>query len=93
MKKETILTPDATVKIPKAEAIEKISKSTAEVRILLATAKAQLLAASSPDKYALNFKVNALKKQANFGKAQINRLKKEPRTEVLWNASFNTLGA
>jgi hypothetical protein len=42
----------------------------------------------SPDKYALNFQANALKKQLNFCKSQINRLKKEPRTEVIWDDKF-----
>jgi len=88
MKKSTLVTPSQAVKIPKAEAIEKFAKSNAAARILLETAKAQLKAAVSPDKYALNFQVNALKKQVNFGKAQITRIKKEPGTEVIWEASF-----
>jgi len=88
MKKSTITTPDQAVKIPKAEAIEKIAKHSATVRTQLAVAKAQLQAAVSPEKYALNFQVNALQKQLNFGKAQINRLKKEPRAEVIWDAKF-----
>jgi len=88
MKKSTITTPDQAVKIPKDEAIEKIAKHSATVRTQLAVAKAQLQAAVSPEKYALNFQVNALQKQLNFGKAQINRLKKEPRAEVIWDAKF-----
>lgn len=88
MKKTIVATPVQTLKIPKAEAIEKLAKSNAATRILLETAKAQLKAAASPDKYALNFQVNALKKQVNFGKAQITRIKKEPRTEVIWEPSF-----
>jgi hypothetical protein len=88
MKKTSIVTPSQSAKIPKAEAIEKLSKHSAAIRVQLEAAKASLHAAVSPDKYALNFQTNALKKQLNFCKAQITRLKKEPRTEVLWDEKF-----
>ena len=88
MKNATVATPSPIVKIPKAEAILKLSKHGAAVKVQLEAAKAQLQAAVSPDKYALHFQANALKKQLGFCKSQINRLKKEPRTEVIWEAKF-----
>jgi hypothetical protein len=88
MKKTSIEVPSQNAMIPKAEAIEKLSKHGAALRLQLAAAKAKLQAAVSPDKYALNFQANALKKQVNFCKAQIARLNKEPRTEVLWDDKF-----
>jgi hypothetical protein len=88
MKNASVETPSQAVKIPKAEAIEKLSKHGAAVKVQFETAKAKLKAAVSPDKYALNFQANALKKQLNFCKAQITRLKKEPRTEVIWDDKF-----
>jgi uncharacterized protein (DUF342 family) len=88
MKKVSAETLSQAVKIPKAEAIEKLAKHGAVVKVQMETAKAQLKAAVSPDKYALNFQANALKKQLNFVKAQITRLKKEPRTEVIWDEKF-----
>jgi|GEM_PF-1017538 hypothetical protein len=75
----------AAGRIPKAEAIEKITRSIAAVRVLLAAARIALAAGVSPEKYRLNFKLNALKKQVRSGKAQIARLKREPRADVLWS--------
>ena len=84
--------PDGTtseiIRLPKAEAIEKIAKHLTQVRAQLDTAKAQLKAAVSPDKYVLNFRVNALRKQVNTGKAHIARFKKAPGTDVIWSDSF-----
>ncbi|MDR3670912.1 MAG: hypothetical protein P4L36_08710 [Holophaga sp.] len=88
MNNSTNAAPIQTVKIPKTEAIAKLSKHSAGLRVQLEAAKAQLHAAVSPDKYALNFQVNALKKQVHFCKAQVTRLNKEPRTEVLWDDKF-----
>jgi hypothetical protein len=88
MKNESVATVSNDVKIPKAEAIEKIAKHLAAVRIQHAEAKVQLGAALSPDKYRLNFQANSLKKQVNFCKAQIARLKKIPATEVTWSDEF-----
>jgi cell division protein FtsB len=88
MKNTSVAAPGPVVKIPKAEAIEKLSKHSAGIRSQLAAAQLKLKAAVSPDKYALNFQANALKKELNFCKAQINRLKKEPRTEVIWDEKF-----
>ena len=88
MKKDTVATPGPMVKIPKAEAILKLGKHSAAIKVRMEAAKGQLLAAVSPDKYALNFQTNALKKQLAFCKSQINRLKKEPRTEVIWDDKF-----
>ena len=88
MKNASVETPSQAVKIPKAEAIEKLAKHGAAVKVQFETAKAQLKAAVSPDKYALNFQANSLKKQLNFCKAQIARLKKEPRAEVIWDDKF-----
>ena len=88
MKNATVATPGPTNLIPKAEAILKLTKHGAAIKIQMEAAKAQLKAAVSPDKYALNFQANALKKQMSFCKSQINRLKKEPRAEVIWDAKF-----
>jgi hypothetical protein len=88
MKTETVATPNTDARMPKADAIDKIAKNLVTVRAQLATTQAELKAAVSPDKYRLNFQVNALKKQANFGKAQIARLKKIPATEVAWSDSL-----
>jgi hypothetical protein len=88
MKNESVATVTREVKIPKAEAIEKIAKHMAAVRVQLAAAKGQLATAVSPDKYRLHFQVNSLKKQANFCKAQIARLKKIPATEVVLSDEF-----
>jgi len=76
--------------IPKTEAIEKYATHLAAVRVRLIAAKTQLKGAVSPDKYSLNFQVNALKKEAHFCKGQISRLKKIPATEVLWTENFGS---
>jgi diketogulonate reductase-like aldo/keto reductase len=86
MSEASVQTP--VVKIPKAEAIERITKNLAAVRVQLAASKAQLLASAKGEKYALHFQVDAFKKQANFFKAQIARIKKEPKTELIWDARF-----
>ena len=88
MKTNTVATEVTPTLLPKAEAIEKISKHLANVRVQLTASKTQLQAAQSPDKYSLNFQVNALKKQANFCKAQIARLKKSPSADVIWSDKF-----
>jgi len=82
MKKAAIAPHDTAVHSPKAEAIEKIARQAAAVKTQLETAQAQLKAAVSPGKYALNFQVNALKKEMHSYKAQIVRLKKAPVAEA-----------
>ena len=77
-------TEAAPVKLPKEEVLALIAKELVAVRLQLAAAQVQLKAKDQPDRYRLNFQVNALKKQANVGKAQIARLKKSPAAEVLW---------
>jgi hypothetical protein len=76
------------VTISKAEAIERISKNLAAVRIQLAAAKTTLKGSAKGEKYALHFQVNAIQHQANFFKAQIARIKKEPKAEIIWSARF-----
>ncbi len=88
MKATPVKTFPSAGRIPKAEAIERITRFVAAIRVLLAAAKTALTAGTSPDKYVLNFKVNELKKQVRSGKAQIARLKREPRAEVLWSEKF-----
>lgn len=88
MEKQNLAPATPVVKIPKAEAIETIAKNVAAIRVRLASAKVLLAAAVKPERYALHFQVNALKKQANFWKAQISRLKKESKTEVDWAKEF-----
>ena len=88
MEKQAADTATPVVMIPKAEAIEKIAKLLAAVRVNLIAAKTQMKAAVSPERYALKFQADAFKKQANFWKAQIARLKKEPKTEVNWTKEF-----
>ena len=83
---EKATTPVAT--IPKAEAIEKITKLIAAIKVNLTASKAQLKTAVAPERYALNFQKDGYQKQANFWKAQIARLKKEPKTEVNWTKEF-----
>ena len=77
-------TDAAPAVLPKEEVVALIAKDLAAVRIQLAAAQAQLKAKDQADRYRLNFQVNALKKQAHYGKAQIARLKKSPLSEVLW---------
>jgi hypothetical protein len=79
-------TPSAVM--PKAEAIAKIAKQVAEIRVQLEASREQLKAAVYPNRYALNFQVNALRGKANFWKAQISRLQKEPKTSVDWSKEF-----
>ena len=88
MKTNTVATEVTPTLLPKAEAIEKISKHLANVRVQLTASKTQLQAAQSPDKYSLNFQVNALRKQANFWKGQIARIKKAPKDEINWSKDF-----
>jgi len=86
--KNTTTEPLAAVKIPKAQAIEKLARHVAAVKVQLEAAKAQLKAAVSPGRYALNFQVNALKKEIHHCKTQISRLQKDPRTEVAWSDKY-----
>jgi hypothetical protein len=78
MKNQTQAPIAAAVNVPKAEAIEKFARHAATVKAQLEAAQAQLKTAVSPGKYALNFQVNALKKELHQDKAQILRLKKAP---------------
>jgi hypothetical protein len=81
-----IIEPSA--KLPKAEALAKIATMMAAIKVQLEASQAQLKAAVKPERYALNFQVNAHKKEINFWKVQVTRLKKEPKTEVDWNEEF-----
>jgi hypothetical protein len=74
--------------MPKAEAIAKIAQQVAAIKVQLEAAQQQLKAAVYPNRYVLNFQVNALRGKANFWKAQISRLKKEPKTSVDWSKEF-----
>jgi regulator of replication initiation timing len=87
MKNSAVEPVVAEVKIPKAEAIEKIAKHLVTVQARLDAAKTQLKTAVT-GKYALNFQVNALKKELHHYKAQAARLKKEPRTEIVWSDKY-----
>jgi len=88
MKNTPIESTPSAGKIPKAEAIARITGSLVEIRAQLTAARAELAAGASPGKQVLNFKVNALRKQVRSGKAQIARLKREPRADVLWSDKF-----
>jgi hypothetical protein len=88
MKDAPVETVPSPGRIPKAEAIARITQFLAAIRVLLVAARAELAAAVSPGKQLLNFKVNALRKQVRSGKAQIARLKREPRADVLWSDKF-----
>ena len=85
-KQSTETTPVETM--PKAEALAKIAKQVAEIKVQLEASKLQLKAAVKPNRYALNFQVNGYRSQANFWKAQMARLKKEPKTEINWAKEF-----
>ena len=89
MKKSTVSTPVQVVKIPKAEAIANLSKRNASIKVQMEASQAQLKAAMKPEKYVLHFRTDALKKQMNFCKSQISRLKKAPGTEVVWDDRFD----
>jgi len=88
MEKQAPATAATVVLIPKAEAIEKITKLIASIKVNLAASKAQVKAAVKPERYALKFQADGYQKQANFWKAQIARLKKEPKTQVDWAKEF-----
>ena len=90
MKKTADSTSNQVVKIPKAEAIANLTKRSAAIKVQMEASKAQLQAAVKPGKYALHFQTDALKKQMNFCKSQISRLKKAPGTEVVWDERFGS---
>jgi capsule polysaccharide export protein KpsE/RkpR len=68
--------------VPKAEAIDRISKHLAALNVQLDAAKAEMKTAVKPGRYALNFQINALKKEIHYWKNQAGRLRSLPRTEV-----------
>jgi predicted nucleic acid-binding Zn-ribbon protein len=84
MKNSQIKVVHPVATLPKAEAIKQLSQHMAALKAQLEDAQAQLKAAVSPGKYALNLQVNALKKQIHACKTQIDRIQKDPRSEVVW---------
>lgn len=88
MNQSPVVASNPVVKIAKTEAVERLTKNAAAVKVQLEAATAALKAAGTGEKYALKFQADALKKQAHFFKAQIARLKKEPRAEVIWSDRF-----
>jgi hypothetical protein len=74
--------------MPKAEALAKIAKLSAAVNLRVAEAAGLKKAAAKSDRYVLNFQLNALKAEANFWKAQANRIKKAAKTEIDWAKEF-----
>jgi hypothetical protein len=82
MATKSVETATPAAKLPKAEAIAKIAKHIAAIKVELEASQAQLKTSVKPQRYALNFQVNALKKQTHFWKTQITRLNREPKTEI-----------
>ena len=76
-------------RMPKAQAIEQVSRQISALKEQLDAAKAQMQAAVSPSKYALNFQVNSLKKQLHLCKLRLERIRKDPQTEVVWPDRFS----
>jgi hypothetical protein len=74
--------------MPKADALAKIAKLSAAVNLQLTAVAALKKAAEKSDRYVLNFQLNSLKKEANFWKAQANRIKKASKTEINWAKEF-----
>jgi hypothetical protein len=83
MKNSQIQVVNPVPRIPKAEAIDQINRQVSDLQAQLDLSQAQLKAAVSPGKYALSLQVNALKKQLHACKLQIDRIKKDPRPEVV----------
>jgi capsule polysaccharide export protein KpsE/RkpR len=75
--------------MPKALAIEKVNQQIAGLQTQLEEARALMASAQSPGKYALNSRVNALKKQLHACKLQIDRIRKDPKAEVPWPDRFS----
>ena len=77
---------NATVMVPKGEAIERIATHITSLNLQLEAAKAQMKAAVKPGRYLLNFQINALKKERHYWKNQSARLKTLAKAEVpLWD--------
>jgi len=83
-----VLVETPVVKLPKADAMARIAKNLAALRVDVVAAKSRLEAAVAPEKYAAHFQFDALRKQAHFLKAQIARIKKDPKAEVIWSDRF-----
>ena len=83
MKNSQMKIVNPVARIPKAQAIEQITRQVAAIQAELDVSLAQLKVAVSPGKYALNLQVNALKKQLHACRLQIDRIKKDPQTEVV----------
>jgi hypothetical protein len=79
-----------TVVLPKGEAIERIGKHLAALSSQLDQKKTQMKTAVKPGRYALNFQINALKKEIHHWKIQASRIRREPRTEVPVPENFGT---
>ena len=83
-----VLVETPVVKLPKADAMARIAKNLAALRVEVVAAKTTLDAAPAGGKYAAHFQFDALKKRAHFLKAQIARIKKDPKAEVIWSERF-----
>ncbi len=79
-----------TVVLPKGEAIERIGKHLAALSSQLDQKKTQMKFAVKPGRYALNFQINALKKEIHRWKIHASRIRREPRTEVPIPEIFGT---
>ena len=88
MKKTIAVETSPSAVMPKAEAIAKIAQQVTEIKVQLEASREQLKTAVYPNRYALNFQVNALRAKSNFWKAQVARLKKEPKTSIDWSKEF-----
>jgi predicted nucleic acid-binding Zn-ribbon protein len=84
MKNSQIRIDPTITRVPKAEAIEQITRRITALKEQLDMAQAQLKAAVSPGKYALNIQVGTFKKQIHACKAQLDRIKKDPKADVVW---------
>ena len=85
-------TPSRTsvVMVPKAEALDRIARHMESLKQELAAASERMKSAVKPGRYALNFQINALKKELHYWKSQSNRLKALPRSEVPLSEKLGT---
>jgi hypothetical protein len=68
--------------IPKAEALDRVAKRLVALNAELDAAKERMKTAVKPGRYALNFQINALKKEIHHWKLQASRLRRLDRAEV-----------
>jgi predicted RNase H-like nuclease (RuvC/YqgF family) len=71
-----------TVLLPKGEAVTRIAKHITMLNSQLDEMKTRMKTAVKPGRYALNFQINALKKEIHHWKLQASRISRESRTEV-----------